>query len=638
MTDHPETAEAAQNLLANWQERGWLRALDAMLPTGFNRMYQESDGLVWLLLTLVSHQYGRGHACLNLTDLMADPDRVLGLPPEHEFRESYPDRPAHLLAGLTTETLVTRLTASGWVNTPAAPLQLTGGRLYLKRLYQAEAALYQALSQRLRPQPVPEDRLTELLTAVFHEAREEPDWQKLACALAAQRRFAIITGGPGTGKTTTVVRLLAVLNALAAQPLRIRLAAPTGKAASRLTESLKAARNKVPEALRVGLPEQVQTLHKLLGVQPYRRSFRHSADNPVAADVVVVDEASMVDLEMMHALITALPESCQLILLGDKDQLASVEAGSVLGDLCQGAEHGAYQPETLAQLAPYTTAELAPFGGAGSPVNQATVMLRTSHRFKADSGIGNLATAVNQGQAAVARACFKRYPDLSLLAVSAPEADSLRQAVVTGYRGYLRQVQAGPVGEQRVADWAHAVLAAQRQFQVLCALRQGPWGVQELNEQIARWLQQHGLLPRSRGWFHGRPVMVQRNSYGLGLMNGDIGVALQEPHSERLRVVFEAPDGTLHWVLPSRLSEVETVFAMTVHKSQGSEFQHTMLVLPDTQSPVLTRELVYTGITRAKEHFTLAVSDPELLTQSVRRRVLRSSGLTNWSNNATTTT
>ncbi|GAB58949.1 exodeoxyribonuclease V subunit alpha [Rheinheimera nanhaiensis] len=619
-----------QALLQRWVERRWLRALDAQLPQTLHQLSDEPNPLLWLLCALLCHQYGRGHSCILLSDLVDDPDGLLSLPPQNQFLQRFSDRPSAILHGLTLQQYQQALTQSRWLTQDAgsaAPLVLSDNRLYLHRLYQAEQSVKQQLSARLSQQlplaAAVAAKLAELFAPVPTPATAI-DWQKLACAMALQRRFSIITGGPGTGKTTTVVKLLALLQygaRLKQQALTIKLAAPTGKAAVRLTESISGALSRLPAELSAGIPTEVTTLHRLLGALPNRRSFKHNGQNPLQLDVLVVDEASMIDLEMMAALLDALPAQAQLVLLGDKDQLSSVEAGSVLGDLCRGAELGAYRADTLKLLAPFSDVALTEFAGEGSALNQATVMLRHSHRFDAKSGIGMLAAAVNRGDSS-APALFGQFADISLL--PGQSLSALKPLVLAGFSQYLALLQ------QHDADadsWAHRILQRYSQFQLLCALRSGDWGVEGINTQVGQWLTEAGFIDGRRQWYAGRPVMMQRNNYSLGLMNGDIGITLPQPHSGQLRVVFQLADGSLKWVLPSRLTEVATAFAITVHKSQGSEFNHCCLVLPPDNSPLLSRELLYTGITRAKQQFSLLCANPALLQQAIARRVARSSGL-----------
>jgi exodeoxyribonuclease V alpha subunit len=663
---------AMLNLVELWARCGWLRPLDAAFAAFLARETGDAPPLLILAAALASHQLGRGHACLDLAQTLRDPGFALSLPPEgggDAMAEESPPLPAEALAGVTVEAWRAALAHPLLVGAGqgATPLVRAGDRVYLRRYWQYEQDVGAGLFARLAAPPaIAGDALRGALDALFPplSGGVEPDWQKLACALAARNAFAIVTGGPGTGKTTTVVRLLAVLQALAlaeapARPLRIRLAAPTGKAAARLNESIAGAVAKLDlralpdsEAIRAAIPVQVATLHRLLGGRPDTRRFRHHAGNPLPLDVLVVDEASMIDLEMMAALLAALPPSARLALLGDKDQLASVEAGAVFGELCRHAQPARYTPETAGWLSEIAGARIAQafIDPAGAPLDQAVAMLRHSYRFGADSGIGRLAAAVNAGDAEEARRILARgFADLARVRLVQEGEVALRALVIDGgaprraanderplgYRHYLQTLrdERPPAGAPRVAidAWARQTLAAHGQFQLLCAPRRGQWGVEGLNRRIAGWLREEGLIAATEGWYAGRPVLVARNDYALGLMNGDIGIALELPAADGpgpLRVAFPSGDGGVKWIQPSRLQAVETVYALTVHKSQGSEFSHAALILPERLNPILTRELIYTGITRAKRWFSLIeAGTPSVLEQAVRRRVLRLGGL-----------
>lgn len=668
--------EALQGLLQGWVDRGWLRPLDRALVVFLQEQLPAASPTALLLAALTSHQVGRGHVCLDLEATRSDPDRTLSLPPEGEMPADGPPppRPSQCLAGLGMADLVSALEDPDLVGTGpgCTPLVLQGRRLYLRRYWACEQRVAGALAQRLGRGTalrgsMDEERLRPWLDRLFGPPDAQGiDWQRAACALAASGAFAVITGGPGTGKTTTVVRLLALLQALhleagAEAPLRIRMAAPTGKAAARLNAAVAGAlgglalpQDAFGHAVREAIPARVTTLHRLLGSRPGSRHFRHDARRPLALDALVVDEASMIDLELMDALLQALPPEARLILLGDRDQLASVEAGAVLGELCARAGEGHYTPERAAWLQAVTGQRPPPEqqDPSGNALDQHVVMLRHSHRFGADSGIGRLARAVNAGDAqAVAAVWAQPGRDLARWGLEGPDDPALPAVCVDGgthrsaggdgahpggYGRYLRVMAAadpGPGADATARDaWAREVLAALEDFQVLCVLRRGPWGVEGMNHRIAGFLQERGLLDPQGIWYPGRPVIVTGNDYGLGLMNGDMGVALRVADATRnpvLRVAFPAGDGSgrIRWVLPSRLTAVETAFALTVHKSQGSEFRHTALVLPDRAGPLLTRELVYTAITRASRWFTLLEPRRGILEEAVTRRVLRSSGL-----------
>ena len=667
-------------VLRAWTDAGWLRELDVAFADFIAPADAGQAPLVHLAAALLSHQVGRGQVRLDLAATLADPTWALDLPPEGgrgrvpaEQNSPAPPQPTEVLAGLTLPVWLAALRAHpavGDVNGQDSgdgrtPLVLADGCLLLRRHWRCERSLQQALALRLQEPPLPgclpagqragdDDALRQALDVLFPTVppaqgtgdRSGPDWQKIACALAVRHAFAIITGGPGTGKTTTVVKLLAVLQHLALQrpsprPLRIRLAAPTGKAAARLAESVAAARGKLAleglpggAALLGHLPSEVSTLHRLLGLKPGSRHFRHDAQQKLPLDVLVIDEASMVDLEMMAAVLEALPRQARLVLLGDKDQLASVEAGAVLETLCRRADGGHYTLATRAWLQEVTGQDVgdAMTDPDGQPADQAIVKLRQSHRFGADSGIGRLAQAVNAGQAARARQLLAQaLPDLALVGLDA-RGQALSALAVESPCGWrhtfavLRQLRPSASADQGAHDaWAQQVLQAAGRFQVLCAVRGGPQGVEAVNRGIAQALAAEGLMPGTEGWFLGRPVMVTRNDYALGLMNGDVGVTLHGPSGGSgeppLRVAFPDGRGGIRWVLPSRLQGVDTVFAMTVHKSQGSEFDHVALVLPERMSAVVRRELVYTAITRARARFTLVAPEGrmDVLQQAVQR-------------------
>ena len=655
-------------LLDRWVERGWLRALDRAFVAFLGERDPQADPLVLLAAALASHQLGHGHVCLDLAETLAEPDFALSLPPEGDALAGPLLLPSQLLERLDLATWCQRLQGSALVALGSSeaqasrPLVLSGQRLYLRRYWAYERRIDSALRERLeQAEPTPAD-LRARLDALFEGSAlaGQVDWQKLACALATRSAFSIITGGPGTGKTTTVVRLLALLQAPAVEvgrPLRIRLAAPTGKAAARLTESIgqQVERLAVSDAVRSNIPSDVSTVHRLLGSRPGSRHFRHHAGNPLPLDVLVVDEASMIDLEMMANLLAAMPGHARLILLGDKDQLASVEAGAVLGDLCRDAEAGRYSAATRSWLEQVSGESLAGSGlvegdAQRDPLPQQVVMLRHSRRFGEGSGIGQLARQVNGQQPEQARALLEQgLADVHSLRLSGEHDRKLDTLLLQGlgrsgdspqgYREYLhliRQTRPAPdtaAEDPRWEAWALKVLRAFERFQLLCAVRKGPWGVEGLNQRVGKVLTAAGLIDGEQPWYEGRPVLMTRNDYGLGLMNGDIGIALRLPDAQAstplLRVAFPRNDGQggVRFVLPSRLSEVETVYAMTVHKSQGSEFSHTVLVLPDALNPVLTKELIYTGITRAKDCFSLIEPRQGIFEEAVRRKVKRISGL-----------
>jgi exodeoxyribonuclease V alpha subunit len=421
------------------------------------------------------------------------------------------------------------------------------------------------------------------------------DGQRLACAHAAQNALTLITGGPGTGKTTTVVKLLRLLQSGTATPLRTLLAAPTGKAAARLGQAMAQARSTLSESDAACLPGTAHTLHKLLYPS-------HGTAPVLQADVFVVDEASMIDLELMARLLKAVPVHARLVLLGDKDQLASVEAGAVMSQLCQ---------------APWLQAH--------------TMVLNRSHRFDPDQGIGAWAKACNAGDSAGLQALWQTAPEAcwseSATVTKLSKAHSstdLLQAVAAAWTPWRKLLEPHQLGQACDDAQALALLHSFGRVGVLCGLREGPWGVKHFNQQL-----QQAMGFANTDWFIGRPVMARRNDYALGLMNGDLGMCLPVLFDGdiRLRVAFPDAQGGVRWLVPSRLGAIDTVFAMTVHQSQGSEFEQVLLILPDVDTALLTRELVYTGITRARQGLCVWAPAPALLVQAVAQTVVRSGGL-----------
>jgi exodeoxyribonuclease V alpha subunit len=605
-----------------------------------------------LLASLVlSELEGRGHSCLILADL-ADPAALLGLPDEEwtELAAAIKPLPKNAKGWITRLAGCEQVWRAGDFDF-GQPLVLDGdgpdARLYLRRYWRDETVVATSVRERARERkPVDAPAVRGWLDLLFASQRAagredmRPDWQKLACAIALRGKVAIITGGPGTGKTYTVARLLALLFATApdAARQRIALAAPTGKAAARLKQSIDKALGELADKVGDALPLReltarmgaARTLHSLLGARPDSRAFAHHRGNPLDVDVLIVDEASMVHLEMMASLLDALPADATLILLGDKDQLASVEAGAVLGDLCHDAQAGNYDDDTVAYVRAASGEDIpADFVRPGGALAQQTVMLRHSRRFSGP--IGQLALAVNAGDVEAAGAVLR--------AAGAPEVEGAgavrwiehaqqQHAIalaVDGYRPYLKLLAEMPADAHE--DWVRAVLQRFESFRILCAVREGEWGVGGLNTAIEQRLDHAGLIRRTGDWYVGRPVMVTRNDYSTNVFNGDIGLTLPDPaRPGSLRVWFLEGD-RVRSVLATRLRHAETAYAMTVHKSQGSEFAHTVLALPKEGGAVLARELVYTGITRASREFTLLTPVPAVLGEAIQKRTHRASGL-----------
>lgn len=653
------SASRALTALGGLREAGHLRALDVALARFLLDLDPSAPDALLVAAALCAHLESLGHSCLPLGDLRQAPLEVLGWPeaaidPILPWLEALPaDTDAALRAwgGCVLVACVSDVTAAG---SEATPLVLWRARLYLRRYWRCERSVERHVLARVSAteqarSPDDMQRARACLSHMFGEPRpgDDPDWQRVACALALRSRLTLITGGPGTGKTYTAARLLVLLQTLhqGRQPLRVALAAPTGKAAARLRQSIDSALQHMPSAGGGGtLPDgwlqqlgPARTLHALLGARPDTRKFAHDANRPLEVDVLFVDEASMVHLEMMSALLEALPPEARLVLLGDRDQLASVEAGAVLGDLCQPGQ--GYDAQTAAWVRQLAEVSLPAPGGTA--VAQQVVQLRKSHRFSGP--IGQLALAVNAADSQGIYAAIEGAADGSLAFEGPPTPAQLvrlvtlgREGAPGGYSDYLGLLKRRPPHPEQFNAWALELLAAFEQFRVLSALREGPTGVGGLNPLIQRALAERNLLKPTGEWFEGRPVMVTRNSPSLGVFNGDVGVTLRPAGDAGLRVYF-ADGQQVRSVSVARLADVETAFAMTIHKSQGSEFRHVVMVLPDGKSTLLSRELVYTGMTRAQKALTILAADVAQLVQASRRQTRRFSGLgvaqqgmTNW--------
>ncbi|WP_306397844.1 exodeoxyribonuclease V subunit alpha [Telluria beijingensis] len=618
-------------------EEGELRRLSGAFARFIAQLGAAPAPLV-LAAAVLSELEGHGHSCLQLSDLAAGPAALLGWSEEQ-------------WAQLAAAAAPLPKGATGWRKLLAGceqvwdreefdydqPLVLDGERLYLRRYWRDETHVADNVRSRAASVHAVDEALVRGWLDRLFDAQPDadgPDWQKLACAAAVRGSLAIITGGPGTGKTYTVARLLALLFAIApdAGQRRVALAAPTGKAAARLKQSIDKALGELADRVGAALPLReltarmgaARTLHSLLGARPDTRAFRHHRGNPLEVDVLIVDEASMVHLEMMASLLDALPPTATLILLGDKDQLASVEAGAVLGDLCHDAHEGRYDAATVAYVERASGETIpAAYRADGGALAQQTVMLRRSRRF--GGPIGQLALAVNAGDEARVEDILRAGGGDVHWMEHAQQAQVL-QLAQAGYAPYLELLRAGAQGGDH-EDWVRRVLRSFETFRILCAVRDGEWGVTGLNEAIEKRLAAQGLLRHGAEWYVGRPVMVTRNDYATGVFNGDIGIALPDPARPGAPRVYFLEGDAVRSVLASRLRNVETAFAMTVHKSQGSEFRHTVLALPREGNAVLTRELVYTGITRASKEFTLVTPNGDVLREAIARRTYRTSGL-----------
>lgn len=505
----------------------------------------------------------------------------------------------------------------------------TEHRLYLFRYWDYQEKLADLIRKRvidneeMIDSAMLKDGLERLIPG---EGDGDINWQKVAAFTAATKKLCVITGGPGTGKTATIAAILVLLleqNEL--HRMRIALAAPTGKAAARLQESIEIAKKhlRCSDSIKRAIPTETSTIHRLLGTIPHSPYFRYNSNNKLAIDVVVIDEASMVDLALMSKLVQALPMESRLILSGDKDQLASVEAGAVLGDICDRGISHSFSHGFCRDLKDVAGYEIVGDGRErnGSTLQDCIIQLKKNYRFGSHSGIGLMSQAVNEGDddRAVDLLQDDSIDDITWERLPLPDEISrvLRDTVLKTYGACLQE------------DDIYTMFRLFNDFRILCAVRDGPYGVDALNAVAENILREERFIDGDRHWYRGRPILITRNDYRLGLFNGDVGMVLPDPDADNdLRVFFPAPDGNVRKFHPMRLPEHETVYAMTVHKSQGSEFDRVFLLLPDRHSPALTRELVYTGITRAQKYVTVFSSET-IFRAAVSRRIERTSGLRN---------
>ncbi|AZG35752.1 exodeoxyribonuclease V subunit alpha [Shewanella psychromarinicola] len=679
MLSHPIT-----QLLQLWQQQRLITALDrhfalelANIETINNdpSITEAQSQLFLLICALLSQQLSNQHSCLVIDQIdLANP----------MAEDSYRHAEINCSIKLNHQQLIDQICLFDAVGQPGdnTPMIFEHGRLYLNKYHFFETQVAAKLTQ-LAHQPIENElthtnlpQLIECLFAAEDSDNKQFNWQKIATATALAKALAVITGGPGTGKTTTVTKLLLLL--LTQSALTIRLVAPTGKAAARLSESIKASKQRLLQELTQvsdpalakilidslkQIPEEASTLHRLLGVIPNSHQFRHYQHNPLRLDLLVVDEASMVDLPMMYKLLSALPSHGRLILLGDQDQLASVEAGAVLADICVGLKQSSqantsqwsmrYSAEQAKLIGQLTQQDVSQFIDPLPKMGDSLCMLMHSHRFKGDAGIGLLASAVNQSNvSAIRQVWLQKHAELNWFEHqhNALGDNSGKQALLTlsvqAYGEYLSLVQENQqrINQQTMLDQAdvqdsvitlphseQTIIDSFNHYRVLCAMRAGEFGVEGMNIAITDSLKQTKLINPHHEFYLGRPIIIQSNDYNLGLFNGDIGLILQDSTKpSRLMAHFVMADGSLLKVLPARLPSHDTCYAMTVHKSQGSEFDKVSFVLPHKPSPaqwqLLSKELLYTAITRAKNHF-YCLGTNMIFEKASKQATSRASGL-----------
>jgi exodeoxyribonuclease V alpha subunit len=641
----------APGLLGAFNAAGVLSAADVHVALRLGRFAVEADERVLLAAALAVRAPRLGHVHVDLATVRHTATVDVDVPVDLQALP-WPDPPAWNAALLGSP-----LVANGEAGPDDRPLRLIGSWLYLDRYWREERQVAADLAMRAEHALAGVDVavLQAGLDRLFPPAADRgPDWQRLAAAVAVLRPLAVVAGGPGTGKTTTVARILALLDeqarAAGAPPPLVALTAPTGKAGARLEEAVhqEAAGLDVADDLRGRLlATKASTLHRLLGWQPGNRSrFRHHRGNRLPHDVVVVDETSMVSLSQMAKLVEAVRPDARLVLVGDPQQLASVEAGAVLGDIVgPAADRLLMRPAARAVLAeatgevidvdddtggaPAAPATVDSAGGtadrpATAAIGDGIVVLRRVHRF--GGGIATLADAVRRGDAdaTIAALSAAGHDEVSWIPVDLAEPTA---ATLGPVRDAAVAAATAIAAAARVGD-GRAALDALAGFRMLCAHRRGPYGVATWSAQVEAWLA--AAVPgfaAGGAWYVGRPLLVTENDYTLGLYNGDTGVVVAVG-GDRRAAVFERRGEILEFS-PARLSAVETVHVMTVHKSQGSQFDTVAALLPDPDSPILTRELLYTAVTRARRRLLLAGTE-DAIRAAVTRPVARSSGLRRW--------
>ncbi len=577
------------------------------------RLASADDPLVAAAAHRLSVAAAAGHSCIDLREI-ADGSASGPGPSSGDGTQR------------TSEAMAAALRGSGVVGASGEfrPLVLdAAGRLYLYRYWDYEQRLARALRVRAEiEEPVQDETLREALARYFpREPKASIDWQQIAAAVAVARRLCIISGGPGTGKTTTLVRILAILLELAGtQKLRIALAAPTGKAAARMNEAVHAVAGALPASagVRDRLPSEASTLHRLLGSRRDGQSFRHGPENPLPVDVLIVDEVSMVDLSLFVHMLEALPRHARLIMLGDRDQLAAVEPGAVLGELCR--DWGGYSHDFAGRLGAWCSADVPAADQAPDPLQNCMVVLTHNYRFGAASAIRMLAQAISAGDVEEALAALKQAPDGEIIWRTYGSDPSLQ----TGTR--LTEVFSGYRAAVAAAADPRELLVALAQRRALCAHRLGSLGVDGINRYGEQSIRQRLPAAVQRPWYSGRPILITRNDYGCNLFNGDLGVVWRESSASAPAAWFDEGASGMRAVPTQRLPEHETAYALTVHKAQGSEFDRIVLVLPQVDSPVLTRELLYTAVTRARQQVEIW-GDETILSRAVGRATQRASGL-----------
>jgi exodeoxyribonuclease V alpha subunit len=592
---------------------GEFSSFDLHLADFLYNLDTTKNPLVYISTALISSALRDGHTCFDLSLLAEKKFTYQVLPFSIDFFPSI---------SLWCEALL----CSNIVGKPGdyKPLIIDNNRLYLHRYWNYEQKLVKSLLSRIETTFPPDfNNYQYQISSFFNSSSlstsgDHLDFQYIAALVSLVNRCTIITGGPGTGKTTTVAKILVLLLMVYGTRKRIALAAPTGKAAARLSSSITQALPAItcPDEIKSSIPTQATTLHRLLGTISHSPEFIYNEVHPLPYDIVVIDEASMIDLALMSKLVTALSPECKLILLGDKDQLSSVEAGSVLGDICDTGTPHSFTSDFSRSLQSIVPKFTIPKKNEPEFAN-CIVTLQKSYRFDDSSGIGLLSRAINDGNSDLAfdilnnseqKECV--YRPLS----TQTDFNLMLQKFANNYFSPL-QKQNDP----------HTLFSYLDSFRILCAVRQGPFGVEAINEQITSVL----LKKKSDSTqvYCGKPIIITSNNYSLNIFNGDTAIIVQDiSDPTNHKVAFRNQDNSIRYLALRQIVSWETAYSLTVHKSQGSEFDSVLLILPPIQSPVLTRELLYTAVTRAKKRVEIW-GTPQILKSCIDSQIVRTSGL-----------
>lgn len=494
-------------------------------------------------------------------------------------------------------------------------------RLYLYRYWRYEQGLVEYLKGRAKGVKDIDriQRLKESVKRLFPQrSKDSIDWQVIGCIVAFLKRFCVITGGPGTGKTYLLSRIISLYLELKSKELNVVIATPTGKAAFRVQDSLSSSLPAIPlpEALKREFPKEAFTLHRLLGYRHGYTTFYHNRKNPLNVDLLIIDEASMVDLALFYKLLDALPEHSSLILLGDKDQLASVQPGSVLADICNaGQSNGFTAPfsKTLKEISGYDIQSIED----KNSISDCIVELKEYHRFGPKSGIYRISRKIKLGDLEGTMSLFR-----------SPELSDVEFVPINSFKEVYEIIQKEVVSQYAplyFKENPEELLKIITDFRILCATRIGPGGSSDLNSFIQEILKRKGIIRVEGRWYKGCPIIITRNDYNLQLFNGDLGI-LAKAEDGNLMAYFSTSEGGFRFYPPSILSSYELAYAITVHKSQGSEFDFVLLILPERDSPLLCKELIYTAITRAKRKVKILAHE-DILRSALKRETKRVSGI-----------